>query len=83
MEDKSLHHRPRHLDCTIGRHVEIEADIADFPDGSPSTRASCPECGSTMMYRGIGRLRAGTSVHHFECVHSHLEVHSVSIAVEG
>jgi hypothetical protein len=34
-----------------------------------------------MIYRGIGRLRSGTRVHHFECVHSHREVHSLSIVI--
>jgi hypothetical protein len=34
-----------------------------------------------MMYRGIGRRRDGQQVHFFECVHSHREVHSVSIIV--
>jgi hypothetical protein len=34
------------------------------------------------VYRGLGRLRNGKSVHYFECVHSPREVHSVSIVIE-
>ena len=81
MEENMLHHRPRHLDYTISHHLEIESDISHCPEGMPSTVATCPDCGSAMMYRGVGRLRKGTAVHHFECVHSHREVYSVSIHV--
>jgi len=34
-----------------------------------------------MVYRGIGRLRSGTRVHYYECVHSYREVHSLSIVI--
>lgn len=81
MEENMLRHRPRHFDHTISRHMEIETDIANCPEGLPTTVASCPNCGSSMMYRGVGRLRKGTTVYHFECVHSHREVYSVSIAI--
>ncbi|GAC1324089.1 MAG: hypothetical protein NVS2B16_13640 [Chloroflexota bacterium] len=81
MEETRFHHRPRHFDYTMSRHVEIESEIAHCPDGMPSTVAECPGCGSSMMYRGLGRLHQGTSVYHFECVHSHREVYSVSITV--
>jgi hypothetical protein len=59
---------------------EFEHDILDGP-GLDGVLAKCPNCDCTMMYRGVGRLRNGTLVHYFECVHSHQEVHSVSIIV--
>jgi hypothetical protein len=81
MSDGVIHHRVRPFDYTMSRRLEIERDISCCPDGQTSLTASCPSCGSTMMYRGIARLRNGASVHHFECVHSPREVHGLSILV--
>lgn len=81
MEQTRIHHRPRHLEATLTRRLEIERTCSGCPDGAPHVTARCPECDCVMMYRGIGRLRSGTRVHYFECVHSHREVHSVSILI--
>ena len=76
-----IQHPPRHFRNTLTRRLEIERDCPECPDGIPGASAKCPDCGCTMVYRGLGRLRSGTSVHYFECVHSHREVHSVSIVI--
>jgi hypothetical protein len=81
MEDNLVRHRPRHFNYTICRRIEIERDIAHAPFDQPHITATCPDCECVMMYRGIGRRRDGQQVHFFECVHSHREVHSVSIIV--
>jgi predicted RNA-binding Zn-ribbon protein involved in translation (DUF1610 family) len=79
MEARLIHHRPRHLDHVVCRRLEVQADIATGPDGQPEQTIQCPNCGYTMMYRGQGRLRNGTLVHCYECVHSHREVYSLSV----
>lgn len=81
MESNVIRHTPRHFHFTLTRRIEIEPECPDCPDGLPSTVARCPECGCVMVYRGVGRLRSGTHVHYFECVHSPSEVHSVSITI--
>jgi hypothetical protein len=81
MEDNRIRHASRHLNRTLFRRLEIEPDIAHCPDGLDELVADCPDCESRMMYRGIGRLGSGTKVHYFECVHSHREVHGLSILV--
>lgn len=81
MEAIIVRHPPRHFRYTLSRRFEIERDCPDCPDGLPSVLARCPDCDCAMAYRGRGRLRNGTEVHYFECVHSHREVHSVSIVV--
>ncbi|MBV9281184.1 MAG: hypothetical protein JOZ41_13970 [Chloroflexi bacterium] len=81
MEAQRIRHRPRHLDATLIRRLEIERECPSCPDGEADVVARCPDCDSTMLYRGIGRLRSGTRVHYFECVHSHREVHSLSIVI--
>ena len=81
MEKNAIRHRPRHLDHTLLRRLEIERTILDCPEDQPDMVAKCPDCDSTMLYRGIGRLRSGTRVYYYECVHSHREVHSLSIVI--
>lgn len=81
MQQTRIHHQPRHLDSTLTRRLEIERTCSDCPDGEPHVATHCPDCDCVMMYRGIARLRSGTQVHYFECVHSHREVHSVSIVI--
>ena len=81
MEVNAIRHPPRHLQHTLQRRLEIERTILDGPEDQPELVAKCPDCECTMIYRGIGRLRSGTRVHHFECVHSHREVHSLSIVI--
>ena len=81
MEAQFIRHQPRHIDFTLSRFVEIEHECVDCPDGEPERGATCADCGSTMVYRGIGRLRGGTHVHYFECVHSPREVHGYSLII--
>ena len=81
MEQDIIRHRARPFRYTLTRLVEVGPDIRHCPDGMDGITATCPDCGFTMAYRGIGRLRNGNLVHHFECVHSHREVISVSIAI--
>jgi hypothetical protein len=81
MENTTIRHRPRHLNYTLLRRLEIEPDITHTPLDQPAMAAKCPDCDCTMMYRGVGRLRSGRLVHYFECVHSHREVFSVSIVI--
>jgi len=81
MEAQIIRHPPRHFHFTLGRLLEIEPDCPDCPDGDPHILAKCPDCDCAMAYRGIGRLRSGTQVHYFECIHSHREVHSISIVI--
>lgn len=81
MEARFIHHPPRHFDGTLCRRLEIEREIAHCPESRPEVSAKCPDCDCVMMYRGIGRLRSGTMVHFFECVHSYREVHSLSIVI--
>jgi hypothetical protein len=83
VELQVIHHRPRHIRYTLTRRLEIERDCPECPDDMPTLTATCPNCGARMAYRGIGRLRSGSRVRYFECVHSHREVHSVSIIVPG
>jgi predicted amidophosphoribosyltransferase len=78
-----IHHKPRHIRYTLTRRIEFERDCPECPDDMPDLVTMCPDCGAKMAYRGIGRLRSGTRVRYFECVHSHREVHSVSIVVSG
>lgn len=80
MEVIHIQRNPRHFDYTLCRVLEIEQEIPTGPNAD-GVLMQCPNCGATMMYRGIGRLRSGTRVHHYECVHSHREVHSISIVV--
>lgn len=80
MEARYIQHRPRHL-----HHVQVQipepgSDIAHGPDDGADA-VMCPDCGFTMMYRGIGRLHSGQRVHVYECVHSHREVYSVSVVI--
>ena len=81
VETEPIRHQPRRLSYALFRRLEIERDIAESPDGRPDVSARCPDCDAVMVYRGIGRLRNGTHVHTFECVHSHREVHSLSIVI--
>jgi hypothetical protein len=81
MEAQVIRHAPRHFHFTLGRQLEIEPECPDCPVGAPHIFAKCPDCDCSMIYRGIGRLRSGTHVHHFECIHSHREVHSLSIVI--
>ncbi|HZU11870.1 MAG TPA: hypothetical protein VFB58_03450 [Chloroflexota bacterium] len=81
MEQQLIRHRPRRLDCTHLRVFEYETDILAGPRDEPHVVARCPDCDCVMMYRGIARLRNGTLVHYFECVHSPREVHCVSITI--
>jgi hypothetical protein len=81
MERPPIHHRPCHFDHTLVKRLEIEREIAHGPEKFPHVVARCPDCDASMAYRGIGRLRSGPLVYHFECVHSHREVHSVSIII--
>lgn len=81
MEQRHIRHRPRHFNHTLCRRLEIERDIAVCPDGEPHITATCPDCGFTMAYRGVGRLRSGSLVHYFECIHSYREVHTLSIVM--
>lgn len=76
-----IHHRPRHIQFTISRRLEIEAECLHRPPDQSADEARCPDCDCVMVYRGIGRLRSGSLVHYYECVHSPREVHSVSIAI--
>jgi hypothetical protein len=76
-----IRHPPRHFHFTLTRAYEIEHDCPHCPDGLPHAVARCPDCGCLMVYRGIGKLRNGTPVHYFECVHSPREVHSVSVVI--
>ena len=82
MEARVIRHPARHIRFTLARTVEFEPDCPHCPPGVPATIARCPDCDCVMVYRGTGHLRNGTPVHHFECVHSHREVHSVSIVVD-
>jgi hypothetical protein len=79
MEGNIIRHRVRHMTYTRVPNLEIERDILDCPEGQPHVNAQCPDCGCAMLYRGIGQLTSGSRVHHFECIHSHREVHSLSI----
>jgi hypothetical protein len=81
MENTIIYHRPRHFHFTVSRRIEHGADCPHCPPDLPDTVAHCPDCDCRMVYRGIGRLRNGTPVHYFECVHSPREVHSVSIVI--
>lgn len=81
MGTNAIRHPPRHLKYAVFRRLEIEREISICPDEQPEVVARCHDCGAVMMYRGIGRLRSGTRVHHFECIHSHREVHSLSIVI--
>ena len=79
VEQRRIHHRPRHFDHTLCRRLEYEREIVLSPADMPDITVRCPDCDCIMMYRGVGRLRNGTRVHSFECVHSYREVHSLSI----
>jgi hypothetical protein len=79
MEQRVVHHRPRHFDFTLCRRIEFERDIASGPAEDITVTVRCPDCDCLMMYRGVGRLRNGKHVYHFECVHSPGEVHSLSV----
>ncbi|HZS93380.1 MAG TPA: hypothetical protein VFA78_01155 [Chloroflexota bacterium] len=81
MDREIIHHRPRHMDRVIMRRWEMSREIVASPADDPELSARCPNCGCVMMYRGIGRLRNSKLVHVYECVHSHREVHSVSIVI--
>jgi hypothetical protein len=81
MESSLIRHQPRRFSYTQIRRLEIEPECVDCPDGQPHIAARCPDCDSVMAYRGHGHLHNGTPVHYFECVHSHREVHSVSIVI--
>ena len=81
MVNHIIRHGPRTIDFLVMRGLEIERDCCDTPDGLPDVAARCPDCESVMMYRGVGRLRDGRLAHVFECIHSHREVHSLSILV--
>lgn len=81
MEPTIVRHPPRHMRHTLVRRLEIEQECVDCPDGQPDIVARCPDCDCVMLYRGMGRLRSGTQVHYFECVHSPREVHSLSIVI--
>jgi hypothetical protein len=81
MESNAIHHAPRHLNHTLFRRLEIERDIMVCPEDEPGMLAKCPNCDCVMVYRGIGRLRSGTKVHYFECIHSPREVYSVSLVI--
>lgn len=81
MATQVIQHRPRPLDVTILRSLEFENDCPHCPDGRPDVVATCENCGSTMVFRGVGKLRSGLRVHYFECVHSPREVHSVSFLI--
>lgn len=83
MDDNHIRHRPRHLSYTVTRTIEWEPEIAVSPADQPGVTAVCSDCGCVMVYRGLGRLHSGKLVHYFECVHSHREVHSLSIVVTG
>jgi hypothetical protein len=76
-----IRHPPRHFHFTLTRRFEIERDCPHCPDGLPDAASLCPDCGCLMCYRGRARLRNGTLVHYFECVHSPREVHSVSVVI--
>lgn len=80
MDADVIRHSPRHINHTILRRVEIERDILNTHDGV-SAGIDCPDCGCVMVYRGIGRLRNGSRVHYYECIHSHREVHSLSVVI--
>ena len=81
MATQEIQHRPRSLDVTVLRSLEFESDCPHCPPDLPDTQARCPDCDCLMVYRGLGRLRNGTPVHYFECVHSPREVHSVSFVI--
>lgn len=81
MEERVIRHQPRRIEFMVTRGVEVERDICDCPPDRPDSGVRCPDCGCVMMYRGLGHLRSGTLVHTFECVHSHREVHSLSIVI--
>jgi hypothetical protein len=81
MEARYIHHRPRHFNYTLCRTWELDGDIMSAPMDLPSITVKCPDCDCSMMYRGIARRRNGTLVHYFECIHSHREVHSVSVVI--
>ena len=81
MEVQRIQHRPRHLRYALARRLEIEESISHCPQNQPHICATCPDCDCTMAYRGIARLRSGTKVHYFECVHSYREVHTLSIVI--
>jgi hypothetical protein len=81
MEAQVIRHPPRHIQFTLTRRVELEPDCPHCPPDLPALIARCPDCDCIMVYRGVGRLRNGTPVHYFECVHSPREVHSVSIVI--
>lgn len=81
MEAQIIRHPPRHISYTVLRRLEIERDCPECPDGLPQSATACPDCDSTMAYRGKGRLTTGMLVHYFECVHSHREVHAVSVVI--
>ena len=81
MENQVIQHTPRGLDFTVLRSLEFEKDCPECPDGEPEMVARCAQCGSTMVYRGLGKLRNEVRVHYFECVHSAAEVHSISFVI--
>jgi hypothetical protein len=81
MEHTVIHHAPRAFHSTLARMLEIESECPECPEDDPSLHSRCPDCDSLMVYRGIGRLGSGTRVHYYECVHSHREVHSLSIVI--
>lgn len=81
MEPTVIYHPPRAFHSTLSRMLEIESECPDCPEDQPGLSLRCPDCHSVMVYRGIGRLGSGTRVHYYECVHSHREVHSVSIVI--
>lgn len=82
MEAHIIRHPPRHISFTVFRRFEIERECLACPDGHADGFTLCPDCEATMVYRGKGRLGNGRLVHHFECVHSHREVHAVSIVID-
>jgi hypothetical protein len=81
MERRVIRHAPKRIDVLLTRAREHGRDIIHCPADDPEASARCPDCDSLMMYRGLGRLRNGTLVHTFECIHSPREVHSVSIVI--
>ncbi len=81
MESAIIRHPPRHFDFTLLRSQEMESECPEGPADQPHVAAKCPDCDASMVYRGIGKLRSGTRVHYFECVHSPREVHSVSLVI--
>ncbi len=81
MDSNIIRHNPRQFHFTLSRKIEVESECPDCPPDQPDLITRCADCGSVMVYRGIGRLRSGTRVHYYECVHSAREIHSVSLVI--